>query len=399
MYMQITGAFGTITGTKNNSVPKTIKYSVKLRSGSTQNGSQVLYLVGTKNSERIRINTGIYIPIDSWDKSKRRVRGNSQEVSDLNLSIDNVIARASAIVTHYRITGQNLTLKQFEKEYNYGIPRVNFIGYLRYWLQTYKGHINPKTKKKYTSDINKLEEWRKDITFHDIDETFPSAYRKYCKSINNKDATIERQLRTFKDALTHAKKDKIYFPLDLKEFKIYNYRTNRTYLLPHEVKKFEKYLKNEFTSDTHKNIVAFFLFGCYTGKRLNELKQVSRAETNSKIIQVVSTKTGKKQTMAISPKIKELLNAAPDLFVKTYADATMNKELKKIAKVLKINKSISIHVSRHTFATAWARSQQSIFDLMKILGHSKMETTMNYVHMVEEENIQHLSDITDSLYD
>lgn len=396
--MQIAGLYGTETGTNFNLVPKTIKFSVKLRSGLTKDGYQLLYLHITKDGRR-RINTGIRVPVSNWDSSSSRVRGNTQEVRDLNLSITNVISKASSIVTRYRITGTNLTLEQFEKEYNYGIPRENFIPYLDFWLKTYKGHINEGTRKKYQSDINKLKEWKPKITFHDIDESFASSWRTYCKKMNNSPATIERQLRTFKDALKWAKKDGIYFPLNLDDLVVYNYRTNRTYLLPAEVKKFEKYLKNEFTSDTHKTITAFFLFGCYTGKRLNELRQVTREDSNSDIVQVISTKTGKKVTMAITPKIEELIDHAPDLFIKHYADQTINKELKKIAKILKIKKVISIHVGRHTFATAWARNDQNIFSLMKILGHSKMETTMNYVHMVEEENVSLLGELTDSLYD
>lgn len=65
------------------------------------------------------------------------------------------------------------------------------------------------------------------------------------------------------------------------------------------------------------------------------------------------------------------------------------RQLKEIARLCGIEKQISSHVGRHTFATGYIMNGGSVPVLQKILGHAKIETTMVYVHLskqrIEEE--------------
>lgn len=62
-----------------------------------------------------------------------------------------------------------------------------------------------------------------------------------------------------------------------------------------------------------------------------------------------------------------------------------NIKQKEIAVVCKINKSISMHVGRHTFATAFIRNKGDIYRLQKLLGHSTIKHTLKYIHLVNSE--------------
>jgi site-specific recombinase XerD len=44
---------------------------------------------------------------------------------------------------------------------------------------------------------------------------------------------------------------------------------------------------------------------------------------------------------------------------------------------------VTYHVSRHTFATNFIISGGNVTVLQKLLGHSKIEDTMIYVHIAE----------------
>ncbi len=60
-------------------------------------------------------------------------------------------------------------------------------------------------------------------------------------------------------------------------------------------------------------------------------------------------------------------------------DQPTNRYLKEIMKVAKINKSISFHCSRHTFATV-SKSNGIKYDVIsKILGHTDIKTTKVYI--------------------
>ena len=59
------------------------------------------------------------------------------------------------------------------------------------------------------------------------------------------------------------------------------------------------------------------------------------------------------------------------------ANKTLNKYLKRIAKLAKINKNITMHISRHTFGNI-SGDKISVQMLQKLYRHSSITTTVNY---------------------
>ena len=71
------------------------------------------------------------------------------------------------------------------------------------------------------------------------------------------------------------------------------------------------------------------------------------------------------------------------LLNENFTNEYVNRELKEICKFRGINKRVSFHVSRHTFATNFLVSGGRVEHLQKLLGHSNIRETMIYVHIVE----------------
>jgi integrase len=67
------------------------------------------------------------------------------------------------------------------------------------------------------------------------------------------------------------------------------------------------------------------------------------------------------------------------------ATAYINKNLKIIAKKAKIEKPLSFHISRHTWATRAIRKGISIDKVSKIMGHAAIRETQIYAKIVNEE--------------
>ena len=59
--------------------------------------------------------------------------------------------------------------------------------------------------------------------------------------------------------------------------------------------------------------------------------------------------------------------------------------VKRYAEKADIEKNISPHTPRHTFATDLYRETGKIRMVQKALGHSDLSTTMIYTHIVDEE--------------
>ena len=73
------------------------------------------------------------------------------------------------------------------------------------------------------------------------------------------------------------------------------------------------------------------------------------------------------------------------LIFRPLSEQRMNKNLKEIAKMAGINKPLTNHSGRHTFATLFIEKTSDVATLQKLLGHSRIEETMVYVHISESK--------------
>lgn len=64
----------------------------------------------------------------------------------------------------------------------------------------------------------------------------------------------------------------------------------------------------------------------------------------------------------------------------------MNAYLKEIADICLINKNLTVHLARHTFATLTIEYGMPIDIIAKILGHSNTNMTRHYAK-ISEANI------------
>lgn len=76
------------------------------------------------------------------------------------------------------------------------------------------------------------------------------------------------------------------------------------------------------------------------------------------------------------------------IFTNVQCDQVVNRQLKEIAKSLEINKKISAKTGRHTFATIFLRKTKDIATLQKLLGHTNIQETMIYAHVMEESKLE-----------
>jgi len=132
-----------------------------------------------------------------------------------------------------------------------------------------------------------------------------------------------------------------------------------------------------------------FLFACYTGLRVSDIENLSWENIEDGKLKFRQKKTKGFEYFPLSETAKALMNYKNKnkLMGKVFnlpCQRWMNDVLKKWAKLAGINKHMSFHVSRHTFATLALTSGADLYVVSKLLGHSNIETTQVYAQIIDE---------------
>ena len=171
------------------------------------------------------------------------------------------------------------------------------------------------------------------------------------------------------------------------EYKLEMEETDRGYLTEEELQT----VANTVFVDKQTNLVRdMFLFGCFTGLSYIDIKtltfdKIQRMDFDGEEwIITRHTKTKVSSNVPLMEIAKELIErykglAKDDFVFPMPSNGTCNDHLKKIATVCGINKEVTFHLSRHTFATTvYLCNGGTIEALSKILGHKHISTTQIY---------------------
>lgn len=135
-----------------------------------------------------------------------------------------------------------------------------------------------------------------------------------------------------------------------------------------------------------------------TGMRFSEAANLHINDIDSKRMQIHITngKGAKQRQVPLSPRLLSELRdywkqykptslifpgKTPD---KTYADTSIQKAIKDSAKLAKINKNVTPHTLRHSYATGLLEAGVDLLTISRLLGHACFATTLIYLHCRRE---------------
>jgi integrase/recombinase XerD len=349
-----------------------------------EDGTCALYIQIFMNKERKRIPLFISVEPKHFDKVKQRVRAANKLYKDYNLIIEKKLAEINSIEVNYRLGDRNLDLTRLLDEINSPTARIDFIKFWTDEMVRQKDILRAGTYRQQMTMLNKTKGFKNPIYFQEINEDFIQDLKSHCKKkLKNTDPTIATLIKSFKKYLHIAQRRGINAPIKIDEIKVKSFKGNRTFLMPEEINLMDEYYNSKFIKQIHKDILSRFLFSCFTGLRISDIKNLKSENISNNILFFTSIKSNTIQRVQMNLSAQKYIDPVY-LFHGDYTEEYFNRELKEIAKFLNINKKISFHVSRHTFATNYLICGGNVVNLQKILGHSEIKTTMLYVHIVDE---------------
>ena len=170
-------------------------------------------------------------------------------------------------------------------------------------------------------------------------------------------------------------------------------RTERAYLTIDEL---ERLANREFTSERLERMRDIFLFCCYTGLSYIDVKTLTTdnlVRKNDGKFWIVTKRT-KTEVPVNVPLLEIPLRLIKkyeplrkgNLVFPVYSNQKSNDYLKEIAALCGINKDVTFHVARHTFATTVTlENGVPVESVSKMLGHTNIQTTQIYARITERK--------------
>jgi site-specific recombinase XerD len=157
----------------------------------------------------------------------------------------------------------------------------------------------------------------------------------------------------------------------------------------------------EFNSqyDRLNRVRDIFIFSCFTGLAYIDVKKLKRAEiegneTTGFWIRTRRKKTGGRANIPLLDIPMSIINNycrlelldAEDPIIPILSNQKMNAYLKELADLCTIQKQLSFHVARHTFATTVTMMNGvPIETVSKMLGHKTLRSTQHYARIVDKK--------------
>ncbi|MEX0940548.1 MAG: site-specific tyrosine recombinase/integron integrase [Candidatus Babeliales bacterium] len=296
-----------------------------------------------------------------------------------------------------------MKLKDFKEQ------KIAFITFLKI-----EKNVSTHTYRAYESDLNQLIEfWQENITRNKIEIPFRLLIERYFVAMYYKKiskSSIARKISCLQSFLRFLNKQGIPIALKLtrprldKKLPIYLSIDEISYLL-------DKIQPSELTTSSPHRDLAIFELLYATGIRCSELVSITfnNIDLENKTIRIFGK--GKKERFVLfGSKAKEkiitylekerLLQKSDDeyLFLNHRGQSISTRSIQRICEMfrsfLNIQKKITPHKLRHSFATHLLNQGVDLRVVQELLGHATLTSTEKYTHV---SNTQ-LSEMCDSIH-
>jgi site-specific recombinase XerD len=383
-------------------------------------GNVPLYARITYIGKRAEISIGRKIDPKNWDSESGFVKGPGQDVKDLNshlIQVSNDIYAAyydlkrsedfiTAEMIKARYTGEEQARKMLLEVFDeHNIQMSELVG-----KDIVKGTLT-----KYTTIREKVSDYiqyrfkKSDIYLNKLEYSFITGFEHYLKteqSISHN--VVMSYIKRVKRVINIAVENKYIPASPFKEFVCTSKRTVRTELEEQELKALKE---KRFNVTRLEEVRDCYLFSCYTGYAFVDAHKLTHHNVvtgNDGEVWIVTDRTKSKidASVPLLPQAAEIIEKYKDhpfcvinnRLLPMKSNQKMNAYLKEIAGLCGIEKNLTTHTARHTFATTVTlENGVPIETVSKMLGHTKITTTQIYARVKRKKISQDMKLLKEKL--
>lgn len=303
------------------------------------------------------ISTGHYIPSKFWDKKEEKVKDEYAFAKEINTDITQKKKEALQNIVNAGVKNERVTSASIKKMTVLADKKNDFFVFADQYTNLMQAKRSGGTLESWRKHLLKLEKFvgERKINFEDLTPDYLTQFENYLlgagvkhrKEGTNYAFAIMKTIRRFFNA---AIKRKLitYYPFGDYEMPEQT-AGDKDHLTLKELDAWTKFY-NKTTRPDLKESALYYLFGCYSGLRISDWYLFDlKKRVHGDHIALRAKKNNQWITIPIHSRLKFVLSEMKRIPLRL-PEPTMNSNFKVIAREAKINKHISSHCGRKTFA-------------------------------------------------
>ncbi|MFA6887425.1 MAG: site-specific integrase [Bacteroidales bacterium] len=362
--------------------------------------------------------SGLSVNTSKWNAKFSRMLGRTHDALSLNLQLDNISSSLNQIFKKHEDDDdisvekiKNVYLGNFENtdtflelfnKYNNDLKSL--VGKTKSKATYQKYEV---TRKRFTNFL-KHKYHRNDIKVGELNHIMLHDFEIYLKTVAACSSnTTAKFLSLLKTIVLFAQRTGMMKHNPFENYKITVKKVDRGYLTEEEL---TRILEKKFTIKRLEQVRDVFIFSCFTGLAYIDVKNLTQENIRKSFDGEVWIMTKRQKTDVQS---NVLLLDIPRRILQKYngnlpngkilpvlSNQKTNAYLKEIADLCSINKEITFHLARHTFATTVTLAKGvPIETVSKMLGHTNIQTTQIYARITNSKISKDMGALVDKLGD
>lgn len=344
-------------------------------------------LVGT--NKRVLISTGLKL-------YKNQFSAKDGFTCKNHPNANSVTAKARAVFYKVEEFVNSEYCQRIEDVKKWNMPKegmISFISFIEEQMRTFD--MSNDSMRAIRGVVNRVKEFGRLETFADVTvdniTDFDLFLRKYIKS----SATLHKRHTQLHRFIRVAVRKGFIKNDPYDEFVIKKGKSKEpTFLTSEEVERIFRYNADIQGFERLQEAKDLFLFQCYTGLSYIDTQKFSRDDVvdmdGYKVIRSNRTKTDSSFVCLLLPEA-EAIAETYGYTLPRIPNQKYNQYLKMLGAGANINKNLTTHVGRHTFATYLLNKNIPIETISRAMGHSSIKQTQHYARMLGKKVVSDMA--------
>ncbi|WP_369013393.1 tyrosine-type recombinase/integrase [Flavobacterium anhuiense] len=379
---------------------------VQAKNRTNKRNQSPLYCRITLDGNRKQFSTGINIEPEFWDSKNQIVSKNHKSAVLHNSLLENTQSKINNIFGILKLQNNPFTIddvynkyigvdvkkdEHFNSYYNKFLFKIQKLIGLEIKQTTYNKFLYVS---KHLEAFIKWKFKKSDYPLKDLKLEFLHDFEYYLKTVKfQKQITINKTIQRLRTPIKQAISEGY---LERDPFLLYKSKKvikEVVFLSTKELKSFETI---ELKPKRLQRVQDLFIFCCYTGLAFNEManlekKHIQIGFDGNNWIQVKREKTQRQLFIPILPKAQSIIDKysiTPNRVFPAITNQKFNSYLKEITEILEIEKRVTHHTARKTFASTVLLYNDVPMEIVsELLGHSNLIITQEHYGKVVQRKV------------